>query len=80
MKWKDFVFWLGFILSIVIAHHNEPIGTDVFIVVLLTIFIWQVIDWNFMSAERRAALVAGYKTRHGIPQDQPHKADSFLRK
>jgi hypothetical protein len=80
MTWKDFVSWLGIILSLVMAHHVQPAGTDVFIVVLLIIFIWQVIDWNFMSAERRAALVAKYKTRHGIPQHQPHKVDSFLRK
>jgi hypothetical protein len=80
MKWKHLLFWPGFILSIVIAHHIQPAGTDVFIIVGLIIFTWQVVDWKFMSAERWAALVAGYKKRHGIPQDQPHKVDSFLRK
>jgi hypothetical protein len=80
MKWKDPLTWLGIILSLAIAHHNEPVGTDVFLIVLPIIFIRQLIDWNFMSAERRAALVANYKRRHGIPQDQPNEADSLLRK
>jgi hypothetical protein len=80
MKWKDLASGLGLILSLAVAHHVQPVGTDVFLVVLLITFIWQVIDWNFMSAERRAALVTNYKTRHGIPQDQPHKVDSILRK
>jgi hypothetical protein len=52
----------------------------VFAVVCLIILAWHVIDWKFMSRERRAALVAGFKKRHGIPQDQPHKVDSILRK
>jgi hypothetical protein len=39
-----------------------------------------VIDWKLMSRERRAAVVADFKKKRGIPQDQPHKVDSFLKK
>jgi hypothetical protein len=80
VKWTDWLVWIGLTFSIVIAHRNQPVGTDVFIIVCLIILIWRVVEWKFMSAERRAALVADYKTMHGIPQDQPHKVDSFLKK
>jgi hypothetical protein len=50
MKWKDLVSCVGLIFSIAIARDIQPAGTDVFIVVGLIIFIWRVIDWNFMSA------------------------------
>jgi hypothetical protein len=50
------------------------------IVVCLFTLAWHVIGWKFMSREGRAALVAGFKKRHGIPLDQPHKVDSILKK
>jgi hypothetical protein len=80
MKWKELASGLCLMLLLVVAHHFEPEATDVFVVVCLVILAWHVIDWKFMSRERRAALVAGFKKRHGIPQDQPHKVDSILRK
>ena len=71
---------LCLMLLLVPAHHFEPEATDVFEVVCLIILAWHVIGWKIMSRERRAALVAGFRKRHGIPQDQPHKVDSILRK
>jgi hypothetical protein len=80
MKWKELAGGLCLILLLVPAHHFEPEATGVFVVVYIIILAWHVIDWKFMSRERRAALVASFKKRHGIPQDQPHKVDSILRK
>jgi hypothetical protein len=80
MKWKELAIGLCFIFLLVLAHYFEPEATDVFVVVCLVIFVWHVLGWKLMSRERRAALVAGFKKRHGIPQDQPHKVDSFLKR
>jgi hypothetical protein len=80
MKWKELASTLCFVLLLVLEHHFAPEATDVLMVVCLIIFAWHVIDWKFMSRERRAAVVAGFKKKRGIPQDQPHKVDSFLKK
>jgi hypothetical protein len=80
MSWKAITVGTCTALLLVLARHFEPEATDVFVVVCLIILVWHVIDWKFMSRERRAALVAGFKKRHGIPQDQPHKVYSILRK
>jgi hypothetical protein len=80
MTWKALAGSLSQVLLLVIAHHFEPEATDVFIVVCLIIFIWHVIGWKLMSRERRAALVAGFKVRHGIPPDVSHKVDTLLKK
>jgi hypothetical protein len=79
-KWKQWANGLCLVLLLILAHHFQPEGTDVFVVVCLFVLVWHVIGWKFMSREGRAALVAGFKKKHGIPQDQPHKVDSILKK
>jgi hypothetical protein len=79
-KWKTTASALGLLLPLVLAHQFEPEATDLLIAILVVVFAWHVIDWKLMSRRRRAALVARFKERHGVPQDQPHKVDSFLRK
>jgi hypothetical protein len=80
MKWKTKASALGLLLLLVLEHHFEPEATDLLITILVIVFAWHVIDWKLMSRERRAAIVAGFKKKRGIPQDQPHKVDSFLKK
>jgi hypothetical protein len=80
MKFIDYARLLGVLLSLALAHHFRPEGTDVFIALCIIIAVWQVLDWKWMSTGRRAELLAKYKARHGIPIDQPHKVDEFLKK
>jgi hypothetical protein len=68
MKFMDYARLLGFLLSLALAHHFRPEGTDIFIVLCIVIAVWHVLDWKFMSAERRAALIAKFKTRHVSPR------------
>jgi hypothetical protein len=80
VKLKDYAALLGSIISLALAHHHDPVPTDVFLVLLLVIFIWLVIDWKFMSVDRRSALAALYKARRGIPRDEHHKIDELLKR
>lgn len=79
-KWTEWASGLSLVLLLILAHHFQPKAIDVFIVVCIVILAWHVIGWKVMSPEKRAALVAGFKKRHGIPQDQPRKVDSILKK
>jgi hypothetical protein len=70
-RWKELASGLCLMLLLVLAHHFEPEATDVFVVVFLIILAWHVIDWKFMSRERRAALVAGFKKGMAYPRINP---------
>jgi hypothetical protein len=80
MKWTDWIALLGIVISLVFAHNRDPVATDVFLVLLLVIFIWLVIDWKYMSPERRTEHIRNYKARHGIPQNQRHEIDEILKR
>jgi hypothetical protein len=53
MKLKEYARLLGLMVSLVLAHQVRPELTDVFIVLCIIIAVWQVLDWKFMSRERR---------------------------
>jgi hypothetical protein len=53
MKWTDWMALFGLTISLGLAHHYQPISTDVFLVVCLVIFLSQVIGCKFMSPAHR---------------------------
>jgi hypothetical protein len=77
--WKESASGLCLVLLLVLSHHFEPEAADVFLVVCLIVAVWHVLGWKFMSRERRAEVIAGFKAKKGIPQGQTHKVDLFLK-
>jgi hypothetical protein len=64
----------------VVWHHYDPIGTDILGIVLGIIFIGLALQIYFAPFKSKQETIAKFKARHGIPLDQPHKADTILRK
>jgi hypothetical protein len=79
-KYKSY-FALVFLLAIMIlGHYLDPIATYVFAAVFALILVGLGLQIYFMPLKRKYENVAKYKARHGIPIDQPHKADDILKR
>ncbi len=71
---------MSFLAMVVAGHFLEPTATDVFAAVFALILVWLGLQIYFMPLKRKYELIAKYKARHGIPIDQPHKADDILKR
>ena len=79
-KMRSFLACIVLLALAAVDLSREPIATGLFLIILVVILVWHVIGWKTMSREKRAKLAFDFKTRHGIPQNQPHKVDELLRK
>jgi hypothetical protein len=62
----------------IVAHHYQPLATDLFGILFALIFVCLGLQIYFMPIRKKQENIAKFKTRHGIPLDEPHEADKIL--
>jgi hypothetical protein len=62
-----------------VAHHYQPIAADLFGILFALIFVCLGLQIYFMPIKKKQESIAKFKARHGIPVDEPHKADDILK-
>ena len=78
-KYKSYFSLVFFLAIMIVGHYLDPIATDVFGAVSALILVGLGLQFYFMTLKRKYKNIAKYKARHGIPIDQPHKADDILK-
>lgn len=78
-KYKSYFSLVYFLAIMIVGHYLDPIATDVFGAVSALILVGLGLQFYFMPLKRKYKNIAKYKARHGIPIDQPHKADDILK-
>ena len=70
---------LSAVILFLAAHHYQPIAADLFGILFALIFVCLGLQMYFMPIEKKRENIARFKARHGIPLDEPHKADAILK-
>jgi hypothetical protein len=79
IKYKTFLSLPLQLALFLVWHHYDPIGADVMGIVLVIFVLGFVLRIYFWPIESKYESIAKFKTKHGIPLDQPHKVDEILK-
>jgi hypothetical protein len=78
-KFKPYLSALYLAALIIVGYHYQPIATIGFAIVMILIALYVGLHIYFMPVKAKLDIIAKFKVRHGIPLDQPHKADMILK-
>ena len=78
-KYRTLLNSLLLVGAFLITHRYNPVVADLFAVFLVVIFLYTGLHIYFMPVQSKLKAIAKYKKRHGLPLDQPHKADEILK-
>jgi len=78
-KCKPYVSGLYLVVLLFVGYHYQPIPTIGFAILLALIALYVGLQIYFMPVKTKLEIIAKLKARHGIPVDQPHKADMILK-
>jgi hypothetical protein len=71
----DVLYAVGFIA---LLYRRNSLEAYAFATLLGLIFVYVGLSFYFASVKTKLQNIAQFKARHGIPLDQPHKADETL--
>ena len=80
IKYKTYLSLFCQLAVFLVWHRYDPIGADVLGVLLVIIVLGLALRIYFASTKSKRESIAKFKTRHGIPLDEPHKVDEMLKK
>jgi len=78
-KSKIILQFLSTVILFLVAHHYQPLAADLFGILFALIFVCLGLQIYFMPIKKKRENIARFKARHGIPLDEPHKADEILK-
>jgi uncharacterized membrane protein len=67
------------VILFLVGHHYQPLATDLFGILFVLILVCLGLQIYFMPIKKKQENIAKFKARHGIPLDEPHKADKILK-